>query len=142
MTARPTRSQPGRLEQRAAHHHAEPRRGPKNGHHRERTAPPSFEQLRHGQLREHDHEGVGEEDDSDCFLGHACFVLREHRQELELRVAGGHEQHVESDERDEHSMSQDVEVTLRVARGFLGQLRPGTKLSTTANATKVIASIM
>ena len=75
--------------------------------------------LGNGKLRQDDHERVDEEDDSDPRLGHARLVLREDRQELELRVARRDEENVQQHDPAEDVVADDVGVASRRERGAL-----------------------
>ena len=61
----------------------------------------SLRELCDRKLREHDHDGVDEEDRADRPLGHAHLALREHGKELEAGHAREDEQRVERDDADE-----------------------------------------
>jgi hypothetical protein len=91
-----------------------------------RSAAAALEKLRDGQLCDgHDH-GVQEEDEPDFALAHAGLILREHRQELDLRIT----------RRDEHDRSGPP---IRGRRGF-GARRDSRPRGTSGSATAISGS--
>jgi hypothetical protein len=89
----------------------DPRKREAARHHRERAHPAAaLDEAGDRKLREHERARVAEEDEADPPLGDAVVVLREHRQELELRVAGRDEDDVQRHDRDERAIAQDVAV--------------------------------